>query len=110
MRGISALLLLMLLQMPICAWAEQLIEDVVVVAISPLDKSAILRLPDRTMQVLKLGEEIPGTELQLTRILIDKLVFETRLDSGYSNGANQVVWLHKAVDGISNVEYPQAPN
>jgi hypothetical protein len=110
MRKISFWGLLVLLQMSAAVWAEQTIENVTVVALSPLDKSAVVRLSGQSMQVLKPGDTINGTEWSLTQILTNKLVFEERLSAADLNGPSRVVWLHKAVNGISEVEYPAMPN
>ncbi len=100
-------ILVVLLLVSSAAWAEQSVESVVVVALSPLDKSAVVRLSNQGMQVLKPGDTIRGTELRLTQILTDKLVLK---ESAGTTGSSRVVWLHKAVNGSSAVEYPEIPN
>lgn len=99
-------ILAVLLMISTAAWAGQGVENIVIVALSPLDKSAVVRLPDQGMQVLKPGDAIRGTELSLTQVLTDKLVLEESADV---TGASRVIWLHKAVNGFSAVEYPEIP-
>lgn len=101
---VSPWILAVLLLVSSAAWAQQSIESLVVVALSPLDKSAVVRLSNQGMQVLKPGDTIRGTELRLTQVLTDKLVLE---DSAGTTAASRVVWLHKAVNGFSAVEYPE---
>jgi hypothetical protein len=102
-------ILFALLQMSTYVWAEQAIDNVIVVALSPLDKTAVVRLPNQVMQVLKTGDSIQGTELKLTRVLTNKLVFEQMPEPSSSNRTGRIVWLHRAVNGISEVEYLDTP-
>jgi hypothetical protein len=102
---IKLFIVLVLLQMSASVWGGWAIEDVVVVALSPLDKSAVVRLPNRSLQVLKQGDGIHGTDLILTLVLTNKLVLQGRPSLSSSNGAGRIVWLHRAVGGISKVEY-----
>jgi len=109
MRNIKCWVLIVLLQMSAAAWAGQTTENVIVVALSPLDKSAVVRSSGQGMQVLKLGDSIHGTELSLIQVLTNKLVFEERMSHAGANGASRIVWLHKVVDDFAEVEYPETP-
>lgn len=104
--GMFARVLTILLLLSTAVFAQQGVDRIVVVALSPLDKSAVVRLPDQGMQVLKPGDRIRGTDLSLTQVLTDKLVLKERSDS---TGTGRVVWLHKAINGSSTVEYPEVP-
>lgn len=108
MGKLNCLVLLVLSHMSVSAWAGQIIEDVVVVALSPLDKTAVVRLPNHSMQVLKPGDSIQGTELRLTKVLTNKLEFEGRPVLPSPNGTGRKIWVHKAVRGLSKVEYSDA--
>ncbi len=106
-KRLSCWVLVVLVQLSRTLCAEQNIEDIVVVALSPLDRSTVVQFPDQSMQVLKPGDFIRGTELSLTQVLTDKLVLEQVQGHSGSNGQSRIVWLHRLVNGTSEVEYPE---
>ena len=103
MRKLRSVLLLAVLQMPLVVFAEQSTNDVVLVALSPMDNKAIVRLPSNNMQVLQPGDTIQGTRFKLIQVLTNKLLLNI-------NDSKQIVWMHKAVNGYSAVEYPEMLN
>lgn len=82
---------------------EGALEDVAVMALSPIDSQAVIKLPDAKMQVLKVGEKIQGINATLVQVLGDRLVFEKAPTK--AGGAVEVVWLYRAEQGVSRVEY-----
>jgi len=109
MRKLNYWVFLLLLHMPAAVWAQPEIEEVVVIALSPLDESAVVRLSNQGLQVIKPGDTVRGTDLSLIQVLTNKLVFEEKPGHVDSNTSGRVVWLHKAVNGISAIEYPAVP-
>lgn len=85
--------LVTLVSVPIASSAASL-EDVTVMALGPVDGRAVVKTPDGKMQVLKLGDTVPGTQAVVTQVLTDKLVVEETLEKG-GQTSKQTVWISK---------------
>lgn len=74
-------------------WAAAL-EDLSVMALGPLDGRAVIKTADGKMQVIKIGDTVPGTAAVVTQVLTDKLVVEETVTQG-GQAATQTVWISK---------------
>jgi hypothetical protein len=71
------------------------LESLTVMALGSVDGRAVLKMGDGKMQVLKLGDTIPGTKAVVTQVLIDKLVVEETIDKEGGASMTQTVWIFK---------------
>lgn len=70
------------------------LEDVTVMALGPVDGRAVVKTSDGKMQVLKLGDTVPGTQAVVTQVLTDKLVVEEAQERG-GQTSKQTIWILK---------------
>lgn len=94
----------MLLAVLSSAAAAESLEGYTVMALSPLDERAVIKLPDNKMQVLKPGDAIDGTQATVEQVLTDRLVLEETITLESGGEGIETVWFYKAVDGRSRVE------
>lgn len=71
------------------------LEAVTVMALGPLDGRAVVKLPDGKMQVLGLGDTVPGTGAIVVQVLPDKLVVEETIQQPGEPPVAQTVWIYK---------------
>ena len=67
------------------------LDSLSIMALGALDGRAVIKTPDNKMQVLKLGDVIPGTQATVSQILADKLI----VDDVVETGLHQTVWITK---------------
>lgn len=94
MERIRKFLFLTMLLSPATLLAVNL-ESVSVIALGPLDGRAVVKTADGKMQVLKLGDTIPGTKAIVTQVLTDKLVVEETIERQGQAPKVQTVWIMK---------------
>ena len=56
------------------------LESLTVMALAPLDGRTGVKTADGKMQVLKIGDTIPGTQATVKQVLTDRLVVEEAID------------------------------
>jgi len=86
------------------------LEDLTVMALGAVDGRAVLKSTDGKMQVLKTGDEIPGTQAVITQVLPDRLIVEETVVGPDKKQRKQVVWISKpgAPGGRSSVQRLEA--
>ena len=108
MRVLPALFALV----PLLAWGAGAtrLEDLTVMALGAVDGRAVLKSTDGKMQVLKTGDEIPGTQAVITQVLPDRLIVEETVVGPDKKQRKQVVWISKpgAPGGRSSVQRLEA--
>lgn len=72
------------------------LESITVMALGPSDGRAVIALPDGKMQVLKVGERVPGTKAIVVQVLSDKLVVEESIEKSTGVPVRQMVWIYKS--------------
>ena len=70
------------------------LEELNVMALGPLDGRAVVKSADGKMQVLKIGDTIPGTQATVKQVLTDRLVVEETIDKD-GRTVKQTVWIYK---------------
>jgi hypothetical protein len=112
--GVSLAAALLLAVLP-AAHAARL-EDLTVMALGAVDGRAVVKLADGKMQVLKTGDEIPGTKAVITQVLADRLIVEETTVGANKEAQKQTVWISRPAEpgGRSTVqrlltEAPQQP-
>jgi hypothetical protein len=93
---LSAMGLLALLMGALPAFADTRLEDLNVMALGPVDGRAVVKTADGKMQVLKIGDTLPGTKAVVTQVLTDKLVVEETIEKKDEPPVKQTVWIYKA--------------
>ncbi len=93
---LSAMGLLGLLMSALPAFADTRLEDLNVMALGPVDGRAVVKTADGKMQVLKIGDSVPGTKAVVTQVLTDKLVVEETIEKKDEPPVKQTVWIYKA--------------
>lgn len=88
--------LLALLTGALPVWADTRLEDLSVMALGPVDGRAVVKTADGKMQVLKIGDSVPGTKAVVTQVLTDKLVVEETIEKKDEPPVKQTVWIYKA--------------
>lgn len=71
------------------------LESLTVMALGPVDGRAVVKTADGKMQVLKIGDTLPGTKAVVTQVLIDKLVVEDTIGKPGEAPVKQTVWIYK---------------
>jgi hypothetical protein len=71
------------------------LESITVMAVGPSDGRAVVTLPDGKMQVLKIGDTVPGTQAIVMQVLPDKLVVEETIEKSDNAPVKQMVWIYK---------------
>ncbi|HEX5057348.1 MAG TPA: hypothetical protein VFX02_12735 [Gammaproteobacteria bacterium] len=79
------------------------LDGVAVMALSPADGSAVVKLESGRMQVVKAGAAIEGMGVTLVQVLPDKLVLE-EVSEENGNKTKTTVWLYKAQHGVSQLQ------
>jgi hypothetical protein len=77
------------------AFADTRLEDLTVMALGPLDGRAVVKTADGKMQVLKIGDTVPGTKAVVTQVLTDKLIVEDSIEAKGQPAKKQTVWITK---------------
>jgi hypothetical protein len=81
----------------VCSGAEAVkLEDLSVMALGALDGRAVVKSPGGKLQVLKVGDTIPGTHAVVTQVLADKLIVEDAAIGADKSARKQTVWISKA--------------
>jgi hypothetical protein len=75
------------------------LDNLSVMALGAVDGRAVVKMPDGKMQVLKVGDTIPGTQAVISQVLNDKLVVEDTVTTKDKPTTKQVVWIQKAKAG-----------
>ena len=70
--------------------------EVSLMALGPADGRAVVALPDGKMQVLKVGDTVPGSEAIVMQVLHDKLVVEETIEKPGEAPVKQMAWLYKS--------------
>lgn len=70
--------------------------DVSVMALGPADGRAVVALSDGRMQVLKVGDTVPGSQAIVMQVLHDKLVVEETIEKAGEPPVKQMAWLYKS--------------
>ena len=94
---LSAMGLLTLLMGALPAFADTRLEDLTVMALGPLDGRAVVKTADGKMQVLKIGDTVPGTQAVVVQVLTDKLVVEESIEKPGAEPVKQTAWILKAL-------------
>jgi hypothetical protein len=82
------------------------LEDLTVMAVGALDGRAVLKGADGKLQVLKVGDTIPGTHAVLSQVLADKIVVKDTVVGADKMPKTQTVWISKPTQagGRSSVQ------
>lgn len=82
------------------------LEDLTVMALGAVDGRAVVKMSDGKMQVLKTGDEIPGTKAVITQVLADRLIVEETTVGADKAQHKQTVWISKPAEpgGRSTVQ------
>jgi type II secretory pathway component PulC len=102
MSTLKNIALAVLVSMPLASFAAAettRLEDLSVMALGAVDGRAVVKTTDNKMQVVKVGETIPGTQAVLTQVLNDKLVVEDTLVGDDKKTRKQTAWVFKAPNG-----------
>lgn len=86
------------------------LEELTVMALGAVDGRAVVKLADGKMQVLKTGDEIPGTKAVITQVLADRLIVEETSVGADKEARKQTVWISRPAEpgGRSTVQRLQA--
>jgi hypothetical protein len=71
------------------------LEDLTVMAVGALDGRAVLKGPDGKLQVVKVGDTIPGTHGVVSQVLADKIVVKDTIVGADKTPKTQTVWISK---------------
>ena len=71
------------------------LEDLTVMALGGLDGRAVLKGPDGKLQVVKVGDTIPGTQGVVSQVLADKIVVKDTIVGADKMPKTQTVWISK---------------
>ena len=69
------------------------LEDITIMALGPLDGRAVVKTAQGKMQVLKVGDNVPGSQAVVKQVLTDRLVVEAKDES--QPGRKITVWIYK---------------
>jgi hypothetical protein len=72
------------------------LEDLTVMALGALDGRAVLKGADGKLQVVKVGDTIPGTHAVVSQVLADKIVVKDTVVGADKTPKPQTVWISKA--------------
>ena len=95
---------LLSLCLPCFVSAETLLDKTVVLALSPFDQHAVVKLPEQEMQALKTGQAVEGVDARLVEVLEDRAVFEEIVLGDNGLKVKETVWVYKAKQGVSRVQ------
>jgi len=71
------------------------LEDLSVMALGALDGRAVLKGADGKLQVVKVGDTIPGTHAVLSQVLADKIIVKDTVVGADKAPKTQTVWISK---------------
>jgi len=71
------------------------LEDLTVMALGALDGRVVLKGTDGKLQVVKVGDAIPGTRAVLAQVLTDKIVVKDAVVGSDKSVKTQTVWISK---------------
>jgi hypothetical protein len=71
------------------------VEDLTVMALGALDGRAVLKGPDGKLQVVKVGDTIPGTHAVVSQVLADKIALKDTIVGPDKAPKTQTVWISK---------------
>jgi hypothetical protein len=71
------------------------VEDLTVMALGALDGRAVLKGPDGKLQVVKVGDTIPGTHAVVSQVLADKIALKDTIVGPNKAPKTQTVWISK---------------
>jgi hypothetical protein len=71
------------------------LEDLTVMALGGLDGRAVLKGPAGKLQVVKVGDTIPGTQAVVSQVLADKIVVKDTIAGADKMPKTQTVWISK---------------
>ncbi|MEE9561765.1 MAG: hypothetical protein V3W50_01715 [Thermoanaerobaculia bacterium] len=92
---VVAVLFLLLLAVP--SGGHEL-EAYTLLSVAPVDGKAVIQLPEGELQVLALGETVPGTNSIIRQVLPDRLVLDETVVGDEADDTTEwrTVWLFKA--------------
>lgn len=102
--GIVRRIAFLLLFWPLMVMADTGLDNATVLALSPYDKSVVIKLPDAEMQALTMGQSLEGIDAVLVDVLDDRAVFEEIVINESGTKAEETVWIYKAENGVSRVQ------
>ena len=76
--------------------AEEPLARLTVLALAPVTGQAVVQGPDGSLHLVRLGDQLQGTNAMLVQVLPDKLVLEERSPGTGQGPAQRLVWLYKA--------------
>jgi hypothetical protein len=103
----AAFALLTVVPILVAAAADNVrLEDLTVMAVGALDGRAVLKGADGKLQVVKVGDTIPGTHAVLSQVLADKIVVKDTVVGADKAPKTQTVWISKPTQagGKSSVQ------
>jgi hypothetical protein len=95
-RGVWVLTCYVVLLYPVWCQAEDILAQLLVLALAPLEGQAVVQGPGGTMSLVRAGDQIQGTSATLVQVLADKLVLEERSTSAGQAPVPHLVWLYRA--------------
>jgi type II secretory pathway component PulC len=98
MNTVKNIALTLLALMPLTSWsaATGKLEDLSVMALGAVDGRAVVKTADGKMQVVKVGDTIPGTQAVVSQVLNDKLIVEDTVVGLDKQSRKQTAWISKA--------------
>jgi hypothetical protein len=76
--------------------AEDLLARLTVLALEPVAGQAVVQGPDGSLHLVRLDDQLQGTNATLVQVLSDKLVLEERSPGTGQGPVQRLVWLYKA--------------
>lgn len=81
------------------------LEEVVLLAIDPAERRAVLRVGDGELQILAPNEPIEGTSATVERVLADRLVVQET--TGEQQKRSRIAWIYPRdrATGVPHIRY-----
>lgn len=76
--------------------AEDPLARLTVLALAPVAGQAVVQGPDGSLHLVRLDDQLQGTNATLVQVLPDKLVLEERSPGTGQGPVQHLVWLYKA--------------
>jgi hypothetical protein len=76
--------------------AEDPLARLTVLALAPVAGQAVVQGPDGSLHLVRLDDQLQGTNATLVQVLPDKLVLEERSPGTGQGPVQRLVWLYKA--------------
>src|SRR5262245_7612229 len=76
--------------------AEDPLARLTVLALAPVAGQAVVQGPDGSLHLVRLDDQLQGTNATLVQVLPDKLVLEERSPGTGRGPVQRLVWLYKA--------------